>query len=283
MNARRSRSHAAATTAPEASAAGSMPPPFFVLGCVRSGTTMLRDVLRLHPNLACPEETHFFRWGDPFGTDGLSRTLSNNAVLKKHRELDGITEEEFRDMLHQAQSRGDLYQRYMSLYMQRKKPGAQRWFDKTPQNVYGAMLAATTIQKSRFVHIVRNPLNVVASLRIGRIVKVDNLVGAANYWNEAVAILRGLKRAYPGRLCEIRYEDFVADPAPQLRRLCSFLNEPYEDGWFSSYTPRQSDHTEEGVLSPDEVRRIEELCRSGMRRYGYLEGGSGDDGDDDKA
>src|SRR5688572_15305042 len=63
------------------------PPPFFVLGCVRSGTTMLRDALRMHPNLACPEETHFFRWGEPYGTEAMSRSLSNNAVLKKHREI----------------------------------------------------------------------------------------------------------------------------------------------------------------------------------------------------
>eukprot|EP01036_Dinobryon_divergens_P003055 gene3055-4019_t len=119
------------------------PPPFFVVGCVRSGTTMLRDALRMHPNLACPEETHFFRWADPFGTDGLNRVLSNNAVLKKHREIDGVTEEEFKAMLGESTSRADLYERYMALYMQRKKPAATHWFDKTPQNIYGAMLAAS--------------------------------------------------------------------------------------------------------------------------------------------
>ena len=42
--------------------------PFFVLGCVRSGTTLLRDILRQHPRLESPEETHFFRWSDPYGS-----------------------------------------------------------------------------------------------------------------------------------------------------------------------------------------------------------------------
>ena len=55
--------------------------PFFVLGCVRSGTTMLRDALRMHPHLACPEETHFFRWGEPFGSWFTSLRRFFHAVM----------------------------------------------------------------------------------------------------------------------------------------------------------------------------------------------------------
>ena len=74
-------------------------PPVFILGCVRSGTTMLRNILRMHPHLASPEETHFFRWPEPFGTDAFARIVSSNPVLKRHREIDGITEQEFRQLL----------------------------------------------------------------------------------------------------------------------------------------------------------------------------------------
>lgn len=257
---------AAATASVEAPEA---PPPFFVLGCVRSGTTMLRDALRMHPNLACPEETHFFRWGEPYGTEAMSRSLSNNAVLKKHREIDGITEPEFADLLRQCGSRAELYTRYMALYLQRKKPGAKRWFDKTPQNVYGALLAASSMQRSKFVHIVRDPVNVVASLRIGRIVKVENMTGACNYWNEAVQIVSGLKRAYPARVFELRYEDFVAEPASQLKLLLDFIGEPYDAKWFAQLNTRQVDHKDEGVLSEAEQAVVRRSCAQGRRRYGY--------------
>lgn len=244
--------------------------PFLIVGCVRSGTTMLRDVLRMHPNLACPEETHFFRWADPFGTEPLSRALMNNAVLKRHREIDKITEAEFKAMLGRATSRADLYGRYMSLYMSRNKPAATRWFDKTPQNIYGAMLAATTMPRAKFVHIVRDPRNVVASLRIGRIVKVEGLVGACNYWNEAVNIVAGLKRAYPSRVFELRYEDFVKEPMKELGQLLTFLNEPFDTAWFTRVNMRNSDHTDEGVLQDDEMDTVRKLCASGMSRYGYV-------------
>lgn len=260
------KTSAAKADAPQAAAE---PPPFFVLGCVRSGTTMLRDALRMHPNLGCPEETHFFRWGEPYGTDAMLRALSNNAVLKRHREMDGITEPEFAELLKKCTSRGELYERYMALYLQRRKPGAKRWFDKTPQNVYGALLAASSIPRSKFVHIVREPINVVASLRIGRIVKVESLTGACNYWNEAVQIVAGLKRAYPARVYELRYEDFVAQPMAQMKLLLDFIGEPFQDSWFDALKTRQIDHRDEGVLTADELTVVRTLCRAGRERYGY--------------
>ncbi|HSI57060.1 MAG TPA: sulfotransferase [Ideonella sp.] len=245
------------------------PPPFFIVGCVRSGTTLLRDALRMHPNLACPEETHFFRWGEPFGTEQSSRVLTNNVVLKRHREIDGISESEFKAMLGVSTSRAELYTRYMALYAKRNKPGATRWFDKTPQNIYGALLAASSMQKAKFVHIVREPINVVASLRIGRVVKVENLVGACNYWVEAVQIAAGLKRAYPGRFYEFRYEDFVRQPLPQLELLLGFLGEQFDPTWFSKLNTREVDHQQEGVLSAEELAQVHKLCDAVRQRYGY--------------
>lgn len=230
---------------------------------------MLRDVLRHHPNLAAPEETHFFRWAEPFGSDGAMRSLISNPVLKRHRDLDGITEPEFDAMLKASGSRADLYQRYMAMYIERKKPGATRWFDKTPQNVYGAAMIAAQIPKSRFVHIVRDPVNVCASLRIGKVMKVDRLTGAINYWREAADIMFVMKRAFPQRVHEFKYEDFVRDPLPHIEKLCKFLGEDYTAEWFADLHFAESDHGTEGVLTEDEVKRIKRLCGSGRRRYGY--------------
>jgi hypothetical protein len=244
--------------------------PFFICGCVRSGTTMLRDVLRLHPNLASPEETHFFRWAEPYGTDGYARSVLNNPVLKKHREIDGIGEDEFAAIVRDATSRAELCTRYMALFIERRKPQATRWYDKTPQNVYGAAMIAMSVPHSRFVHIVRDPVNVCASLRIGKVMKVDKIAGAINYWREATDIMTVLKRAYPGRVHEFRYEDFVRDTPTHLKALLEFLGEDYRQEWFADFRLRESDHSAEGVLTAAEVTRIQRLCQAGRKRYGYV-------------
>jgi hypothetical protein len=244
-------------------------PPFFIVGCVRSGTTLLRDVLRKHPNLASPEETHFYRWPDPFGTEGSRKILLSNPVLKRHRALDGITEEEFQRMVRSSTSRTDLYWRYMGMFMNRRKPEAKRWFDKTPQNVYGAALLATEFPNAKIVHIVRNPLDVVASLRIGIIVKVENIIGACNYWIEAAEILSVIRRAYPKRVYELTYEALTAGLLPETEKLLAFLGEEFRADHFSDIAAAPKQHRHESLFSRDELALIAKLCGRWAAHYGY--------------
>ncbi len=246
-----------------------MKAPFFIIGCVRSGTTMLRNVLRLHPNLTAPEETHFYRWTDPYGTDGSQHLLSKNATLVRHRAIDGITEDEFARMLATALTRRQLYQRYMALFLERSKPGATRWFDKTPQNVYGAAMLAADFPSARFVHIVRNPLDVVLSLRAGAVMKVSSLVGASNYWLESVTNIHSLKKAWPGRVLEFRYDEFNADPQSHAERVLRFVGEPLVPGFMDSFVarPRSYDHQE--ALQPAELATVRRICGKWASAYGY--------------
>ena len=45
--------------------------PFFIVGCSRSGTTLLQTLLDGHPNLAIPPESHIYeRFGPVFHTYG---------------------------------------------------------------------------------------------------------------------------------------------------------------------------------------------------------------------
>lgn len=244
-------------------------PPFFIIGCVRSGTTLLRDVLREHPNLASPEETHFFRWSEPFGNNASLKAIDSNVTLKKHREMDGITEAEFRKMLHKSISRSDLCKRYMKLFISKNKPSANRWFDKTPQNVYGAAMIAAQFPHSKFVHIVRNPIDVVSSLRIGKIVKIENIVGACNFWNEAAEIIYVLKRAYPGRVYEVKYEDFTNNLLVEVEKILAFVGEEFKTEYFSEIVTKPKEHEHKKLFSQAEIDIITKLCSKWSKYYGF--------------
>lgn len=246
--------------------------PFFILGCVRSGTTMLRNILRKHPNFASPEETQFYRWGEPFRGPAYSQIVQSNPTLKRHRQIDGITDAEFKAMLEASVSRADLYRRYMARFIELKSKTANRWFDKSPQNVYGAGMIAAEFPSARFIHIVRDPVNVVASLRIGKVMKMEDLVGACSYWNEAYANLTTLKRAWPSRLLELKYEAFTADPMAGIRTIMAFLKEPFDEASFASVVTSEVSHEGAGVLSAEEMDRVRQICRAGRISYGYDQG-----------
>lgn len=236
---------------------------------MRSGTTLLRNVLRQHPNLCCPEETQVFRWGYPFGTKEFLRLYTTNHILKKHRQLDGIPESEYLRMLETSTSRGEFLRQYLAAFRRVHKMEHRRVFDKSPQNIYGIPLIKDAFPHAKFICIVRNPLNVVASLREGKVMHIADLVGACAYWNEAMSILHFCKRAIPDDFYVLRYEDFVQGAAVFLREMLAFVGE--DDAGFSFFidTIKPEKNLYLNALSAEEVTRVHEICNRWMAPFGY--------------
>jgi len=247
-----------------------MRPPFFIIGSVRSGTTLLRDILRLHPNLECPEETHFFRWCDPFGTMGYDAKYVRNPHLRKHREIDGFSDEEFSALFESARSRKELSDLYGQAFLKKQNNSNGRWFDKTPQNIYGLLLMVSLYPESPFVHIVRNPLNVVASLEIGKVMKIGTK-GAINYWMESMAIIDAFKKALPNRLHELRYEDVLENTDKELAKLMAFLDEDAQALVLPDKMIQPETNKYKTALSKEAIAAVKEQCAPFMLKYGYLD------------
>lgn len=244
-------------------------PPFFIAGCARSGTTILRDLLRRVPHLECPEETHFFRWPDPFGTKRYGLYFSNIKLFTKHRELDGITDAEFSDLLESSMTRGELMERYARLHCERRGNPNARWYDKTPQNVYGVMMIAAQFPASPIVHIHRNPLNVIASLLTGKVMPKQPFAGALSYWLEAAQIMDQFRRAYPQRLLDVSYERLGSEPEPVLHELLEFIGEDPRSVRIKSSDVHPEKNKYLDVLTGDQIDTICNRCGPYMTALGY--------------
>lgn len=245
-----------------------MKPPFFIIGSVRSGTTMLRDVLKLHPNLICPEETHMFRWSWPYGTEQYLNQYTKNPTLVKHRAIDGIEESKNQTLLNNCNSKADYTARYMAELKKCHNAESRRWFDKTPQHVYGLLLIAAEFPGAKFVHIYRNPLNIVSSLRVGKVIKVESLIGAINYWREAVLITYQFRQGFPKRCLDINYETFTQQPYNELQSICEFIGEEniFDKGALSFVQPERNKYQE--VLSKEEIEKVRQIAKPVADRIG---------------
>lgn len=254
-------------------------PPFFVIGCVRSGTTMLRNLLRQEPDLLCPEETHFYRWSEPYRTRTYLAQTRNNAVLRKHREIDGVGDEIFARVVDASATRRELMWNYMKAYAAARGQDGANWFDKTPQNIYGLPLLIHDFPHARFVHLVRHPYNVAASLILGKVVAAPDVVAAANYWNEAVSIFNTLKPLIARRSIEISYEAFTRDPAAQLAALRQFLGFSGTPGPALGLAVHVERDQQKSVLSDADRAIIRRICGRWAGHYGYrLDDGEGEAG-----
>ena len=245
-------------------------PPFFLVGCVRSGTTLLRNLLKQHPNLHAPEETHLFRWPHPFGTVDFSHIQQHNETLRAHRGLDGVSEERYEALLNAATSRRALQDGYAKLFFESQNIAAGRWFDKTPQNIYGILLLSAVYPEAKFVHIVRHPLNVVTSLKAGKVMGPHSLEAAINTWFEAVSIAHEFGSAWPDRLHTLTYENLTQSPQAEMRALLDFLGEPALEGHFdfTQVHPERDRYQED--LTGQEQDTVRQRLASEMARYGYL-------------
>lgn len=247
--------------------------PLFIIGSMRSGTTLVRNLLRRQPGTLCPEETHYYRFGEPFRTPGYRNTILKNATLKRHREIDGIAEDDFLALLDSSYSKGGLLRAHVDYMAKAMGLDSYRWFDKTPQNVYGLPLIRAEFPNARFLHLVRNPLNVVASLKLGKVVKIEETHAACNSWLEAVSIIRQCAPMLGENLLELRYEDVTTDPVGSMKTLLAFSGLGDDMSLYSEDDTHPERDQYRDVLTVEDQLIVQNRCRALAGHYGYNLGG----------
>lgn len=210
--------------------------PIFVLGCPRSGTTLLQLMLHAHPRIAMPPETRFvittYEGRNEFGdlnSPAARRALADSIVRDPATLFGdlGLDAGEVADEITGGpptlgSAIGIVFRAYA------RKFGKPRWGDKRPGYYQYVPALARMFPDAQFVHLIRDGRDCVASLLRMPWFKQD-IYAAVCTWIEAIDSGRRAARALPsGSYYELRYEDLVADPAAHLAKLCDFLGEDYD-------------------------------------------------------
>jgi hypothetical protein len=188
----------------------SPPRPIFVVGCPRSGTTMLRTMLDAHPNISCGPESGILQYADRWETQHPDRL----------RQF-GITPEQYHEHVR------DLF---AWMHVQRAAAqGKSRWADKTPSYAIRLPFIDALFPDCQVIHIVRHPRDVIDSWR--RKEGLRHAFRSAPLWASHVGRARAFgARRPPDRYFEVHYEDLVRHPEKSLRLLFEWLGEPWDDG-----------------------------------------------------
>lgn len=208
--------------------------PFFT-GCQRSGTTLLRAIFSAHPDLLVPRESYFIPWlvarrrryerTGRFDVETLVCDLTRNRHFRRwpigQAALRGALVEP--PVLNLADAIRRVYAAAAA------KRGKTRYGDKTPNYTLHIPLLAALFPEARFVHVVRDGRAVAASL-LGMDWGPRRIEHAALFWRERVEAARDAGRALgPHRYFEYRHEELAADPEPIVRRICEFIDLPFDE------------------------------------------------------
>jgi hypothetical protein len=278
----------------------------FLLGIVRSGTTLLQSLLAAHSQIASFPETMFFRFlaGEPLawwrGKPPATMREKLNCAWSRLRERLGWAHpkaaERVRTLLAEVRRHdlqglfpptGHSMRRQAEAFVQildrlTLDQGKRVWVEKSPEHIAYVDLIDRYVRPVQFIHLVRNGADVVASIQDAArrypemhwATHWGTVDAAIALWNEAMRQTR--KHRFKTHHHVVTYERLIEDTPGVLAELCEFLGVPYEESMLQGYSKaaeklvRVKTGWQAGVFQPIQnagSAKFVELFDEAQRRY----------------
>jgi len=243
----------------------------FMVGCARTGSTLLQHVLNRSPEICLAPETHFMKRSRKLGLASRLAAADSPARLRELAErlytVDpestrggwawlrrNVPIEAFVDLLGQTdRSERALFDLVMRVYAEWAKPGTSPRIlgEKTPGHIRHVPQLLEWFPNARILHTFRDPRAIYASelrrRRQGRwglksrlpaavaglvdpLLTPMQMVHTSIRWTQAAQLDRRYESELGDRYLRVRFEDLVAEPDQQLRRVAQFVGLPYDPG-----------------------------------------------------
>lgn len=206
----------------------------FLVGCERSGTTLLRLMLNAHPQVKIPTESHFI--ADLIDKFGFKSKLTDvqideaiSIVVSNQRWIDWeLCKRELEERIR-ALEQPDIIDIVNLVFAQKlENSQALYWGDKTPKYSNYMPDLEMMFPLSKFIHITRDGRDVCLSFL------KTNWIGPwvsriAPFWvNRVKAAHLSGRSLEKGRYLHVKYEDLVSDPERSLKAICNFMGISYD-------------------------------------------------------
>jgi hypothetical protein len=192
--------------------------PIIVGGCHRSGTSLVRRILNAHSRIHCGPEIKFLR---DFFSDYLNDPLAHARFFSTARSV--LPEDEVFRVAGKA---------FIEIHeLAARRAGKTRWADKNPENaVYLQQWRQLLGDEWVFVHVIRNPLDTLASIKEARfpLVIPADLDSRISFYLRYLEAGLDFGRAHPNRYRPLIYEELVSAPDRCVGSLMQWLGEAFE-------------------------------------------------------
>lgn len=232
-----------------------LPAPVFVVGFLRSGTTLTQEVLDAHPKVLVADEVDF--------------------VYRVKRELHALVKSDAKtpEKLAGLDWEGLLHLRRFYWDQVRARFGSEldgRLFvDKFTMNTLDLGLISTIFPDAKVLFLMRDPRDVCLSCLLQLMVPTNLTVqvltwaGTADFYGQAMDWWLQIRDQLSLDWRELRYEDIVADFEPTFRRVFAFMGLEWDDG----VTRFHEKAAAKFVASPSRSQVAQPLYASSVARW----------------
>ena len=182
--------------------------PVFVIGMMRSGTSLIEQMLDSHPEIQGLGELEVARrWYDDHLAFANRKDKVSNAL--------------------------PLLQRAFAQQVQQIGVSQSMFVDKMPTNFRFVGFLARAFPKAKFIHLKRSPQAVIWSnfkmyLNHNYYGFINDLDDLTNYYHLYLDLMRYWERTFGDHILSVNYEELVANPEDEVKKLLSFLGKDFE-------------------------------------------------------
>jgi len=211
--------------------------PIFIVGTERSGSNLLRLLLNELPEVTVPHPPHLMRdltprlpvYGDLLVDKNFRRLIEDAIRLVELHFAPWPIKLNAESLFAQALRR-DLYSIYAGIYEQyREHSGKPRWACKSTFMIHHVREALAHHSRPQFIHLVRDVRDVAVSARKSIFCHYHPYF-VAKLWKCEQGIAAEWAAQLPTETwLTVHYEELIANPAQEMRRICTFLNATYSE------------------------------------------------------
>lgn len=277
--------------------------PVFIVGMPRSGTSLLSEILNVHPNIALVRETAYISFWSQIAHNFELRNQQDFENVwqvfahSHHVHRMGVDIDAVKEALLRMPTRNlkDIHETLLRAYATQR--GATCWGEKNPLYELHLPTIFSWYPDARVIFLIRDPRAVIASLRGAPWSHGSTCLHATEYRRSHEALLRYRNDS---RVHAVHYEDLIVNTEAVLRSICEHIGQPFcehmlnhnehKNGdyrvgeikfirdmqWLMKHihdvqSPVHSDALEKWRtdLSPRHIATVEHMLAEQMRNLGY--------------
>lgn len=207
---------------------------FFLVGCPRSGTTLLQSLIVAHGDVTSFPESKFFQRIVVPGTVYYPFNLAPRKSRRIFKQF--LADIDREDLGYLLPSYAVFIPQFINSFLAvldrvTSDRNCSYWLEKTPEHLRRINAIESYMEGAKFVHIVRNGIDTIASLyemtqkypqTWGKPRKLDRYI---DRWQEDIAITS--QHIHKPNHFLVRYEALLQNPEPILQGICDFMGISY--------------------------------------------------------